>query len=42
MDRGDSRAIQEMLVEKFGVRAFGPLKEEQYPAVLAELKNLSE
>jgi hypothetical protein len=40
MDRGDSRAIQEMLVEKFGVRAFGPLKEEQYPAVLAELKNL--
>jgi hypothetical protein len=40
MDRGDSRKIQEMLLAKFDVRAFGALKEEQYPAALAELQNL--
>jgi len=43
MDSGkaDGRAIQAMLKEKFGVSAFGPLKEEQYPAVMAELENLA-
>jgi hypothetical protein len=43
MDSGkaDGRAIQAMLKEKFNVSAFGPLKEEQYPAVMAELENLA-
>jgi outer membrane biosynthesis protein TonB len=44
MDSGkvDGRAIQDMLIGKFDVRAFGALKEEQYADALAELKNLSE
>lgn len=42
MDSGkvDGRAIQEMLKEKFGVAAFGPLPQESYAACLAELNNL--
>jgi hypothetical protein len=42
MDSGkvDGRAIQDMLIGKFDVRAFGALKEEQYADALAELNNL--
>lgn len=43
MDSGkvDGRAVQEMLISKFDVRAFGPLKEEQYPAVMDALEELA-
>jgi hypothetical protein len=41
MQAGKGREIQEMLVNKFNVRAFGPLPEEQYSAALAELQNLA-
>jgi len=40
MANGKGREIQEMLLSKFNVRAFGPLPEEQYPAALAELQDL--
>jgi hypothetical protein len=41
MQAGKGREIQEMLLNKFGVRAFGPLPEEKYPDALAELQNLA-
>lgn len=41
MEAGKSREIQEMLFEKFGVRAFGPLKEDQYADCLGELQSLA-
>lgn len=43
MDSGkvDGKAIQEMLQERFGVKAFGPLTEEQYPAAMEALRDLA-
>ena len=43
MDSGkiDGKTIQEMLQERFGVKAFGPLTEEQYPAAMEALRDLA-
>ena len=43
MDSGkvDGKAIQEMLQERFGVKAFGPLPEESYPAAMEALRDLA-
>ena len=41
LQQGKAKDIQEMLLAKFNVKAFGALSQDQYPAALAELQDLA-